>query len=82
MRVFTLAKKNGEREAYRYGHLETCDHFHDSFVYRNDSPKSLNETEVYLLLGVPVVLSDKLTCLDFCAAKGNPLVAYRWGGES
>jgi hypothetical protein len=36
----------------------------------------------YWLSGVPTVLSDKLACLDFSAAKGNPLVAYRWDGES
>jgi hypothetical protein len=31
---------------------------------------------------IPAVLSGKLACLDFSAAKGNPLVAYRWDGES
>lgn len=31
--------------------------------------------------GVPKCESPKLACLDYSAAKGGPLVAYRWDGE-
>ncbi len=31
--------------------------------------------------GHPVIESEKLACLDWSAAKGGPLVAYRWDGE-
>lgn len=32
--------------------------------------------------GHPVVESPKLACLDWSAAQGGPLVAYRWSGET
>lgn len=32
--------------------------------------------------GMPVLESEKLACLDWSVAKGGPLVAYRWDGES
>jgi hypothetical protein len=32
--------------------------------------------------GHPVIESPKLACLDWSAARGGPLVAYRWDGES
>lgn len=32
--------------------------------------------------GVPLIESPKLACLDWSAARGGPLVAYRWDGES
>lgn len=35
----------------------------------------------YWLSGVPELLSDKVTCVDFSVAKGGRLVAYRWDGE-
>lgn len=35
----------------------------------------------YWLHGEPVVLGDKLACLDYSVAKNGPLVAYRWEGE-
>ncbi len=36
----------------------------------------------YWFNGRPVVQTPKLACLDWSAAKGGPLVAYRWDGES
>lgn len=35
----------------------------------------------YWLYGEPVVLGDKLACLDYSVARNGPLVAYRWDGE-
>lgn len=32
--------------------------------------------------GHPVIESTKLACLDWSAARGGPLVAYRWDGET
>lgn len=32
--------------------------------------------------GRPKIESPKLACLDWSAAKGGPLVAYRWDGET
>jgi Calcineurin-like phosphoesterase len=32
--------------------------------------------------GHPVIESPKLACLDWSAARGGPLVAYRWDGET
>lgn len=32
--------------------------------------------------GEPVIESPKLACLDWSAARGGPLVGYRWDGES
>lgn len=36
----------------------------------------------YWMTGRPTVLSDKVACVDYSAGKGDPLVAYRWDGES
>jgi hypothetical protein len=36
----------------------------------------------YWFSGVPQVISAKFACLDYSVAKGGPLVAYRWDGES
>lgn len=36
----------------------------------------------YWFTGRPVMLNEKIACLDYGAAKGGPLVAYRWRGES
>lgn len=36
----------------------------------------------YWMKGAPVLQSAKLACLDWSAAKGGPLVAYRWDGEA
>lgn len=35
----------------------------------------------YWLSGTPVLLSDKVACVDYSVAKGGRLVAYRWDGE-
>lgn len=35
----------------------------------------------YWLTGTPMLLSDKVACLDYSVAKGGKLVAYRWEGE-
>ena len=36
----------------------------------------------YWLTGKPTLLTPKLACVDWSAAKHGPLVAYRWDGES
>jgi len=36
----------------------------------------------YWFTGQPQVLSPRLACLDYSAARDGPLVAYRWDGES
>ncbi|MDR2688640.1 MAG: metallophosphoesterase [Azoarcus sp.] len=36
----------------------------------------------YWLTGTPVLLSDRVACVDFSVAKGGKLVAYRWDGET
>jgi hypothetical protein len=36
----------------------------------------------YWMTGTPTVLSDKVACVDYSAGKGDPLIAYRWDGES
>jgi len=36
----------------------------------------------YWFTGDPQVISPKFACLDYSVAKGGPLVAYRWDGES
>jgi hypothetical protein len=36
----------------------------------------------YGLTGNPTTLSPRLACVDYSAAHGGPLVAYRWDGES
>jgi hypothetical protein len=36
----------------------------------------------YWLTGVPAVRSNRFACLDYSVAKGGPLMAYRWDGES
>ena len=35
----------------------------------------------YWFTGVPKTISDSVACVDYSAAKGGPLVAYRWEGE-
>jgi len=35
----------------------------------------------YWMQGVPSLMSPKVACLDWSAAKDGPLVAYRWQGE-
>jgi hypothetical protein len=36
----------------------------------------------YWMTGTPTLLSDKVACVDYSAGKGDPLVAYRWDGET
>ena len=36
----------------------------------------------YWFTGKPQVISKEFACLDYSVAKGGPLVAYRWDGES
>jgi hypothetical protein len=36
----------------------------------------------YWMTGAPAPLSPKVACVDYSAAKGGPLVAYRWDGET
>lgn len=36
----------------------------------------------YWMTGSPTVLAPNLACVDYSAAKGGPLVAYRWDGET
>ena len=36
----------------------------------------------YWFTGKPEVISPKFACLDYSIASGDPLVAYRWDGES
>lgn len=35
----------------------------------------------YWMTGTPRLLSPMVACVDYSAAKGGPLVAYRWDGE-
>jgi hypothetical protein len=35
----------------------------------------------YWMTGVPRLQSPMMACVDYSAAKGGPLVAYRWSGE-
>jgi hypothetical protein len=35
----------------------------------------------YWFTGTPQVISPKFACVDYCAAKDGPPVAYRWDGE-
>ncbi len=35
----------------------------------------------YWFSGTPAVISQTFACLDYSAARGGPLVAYRWDGE-
>ncbi|MDR2789110.1 MAG: metallophosphoesterase [Candidatus Accumulibacter sp.] len=35
----------------------------------------------YWLTGEPILLSDKIACVDFSVANGGRLAAYRWDGE-
>ena len=36
----------------------------------------------YWFTGAPTVISPRFACLDWSVAKGGPLVAYRWDGET
>jgi hypothetical protein len=36
----------------------------------------------YWFSGTPEVISPQFACLDYSVAKGGPLVAYRWDGET
>jgi hypothetical protein len=36
----------------------------------------------YWFTGTPSVISPRFACLDYSVAKGGPLVAYRWDGET
>jgi hypothetical protein len=36
----------------------------------------------YWFTGTPAVISPRVACVDYSAAKDGPLVAYRWDGES
>jgi hypothetical protein len=36
----------------------------------------------YWFSGTPQVISPRFACLDYSVAKGGPLVAYRWDGET
>jgi len=36
----------------------------------------------YWFKGRPQVISERFACIDFSVAKGGPLVAYRWDGET
>lgn len=36
----------------------------------------------YWFSGTPKVISQRFACLDYSVAKGGPLVAYRWDGET
>jgi hypothetical protein len=36
----------------------------------------------YWFSGKPAVISPQFACLDYSVAKGGPLVAYRWDGET
>jgi hypothetical protein len=36
----------------------------------------------YWFTGEPDVISERFACLDWSVAKGGPLVAYRWDGET
>lgn len=53
-------------------------------------PESFNRTPIagtpifighHWFKGLPTIESGKLACLDWSAAAGGPLVAYRWDGE-
>ena len=35
----------------------------------------------YWMTGHPGLQSPRVACVDYSAAKGGPLVAYRWDGE-
>lgn len=47
--------------------------------YSDDKPLFIGH---YWLVGEPAPLTPKLACLDYSAAKGGALCAYRWQGES
>jgi len=36
----------------------------------------------YWMKGVPAVQAPRVACVDYSVAKGGPMVAYRWDGES
>ena len=43
--------------------------------YADDVPLIVGH---YWRTGEPAVITDKIACVDYSAAKGGPLVAYRW----
>ena len=47
--------------------------------YADDVPVIVGH---YWRTGTPTVISTKVACVDYSAAKGGPLVAYRWSGET
>ncbi len=48
------------------------------FGYVDDRPVFIGH---YWMQGVPDVLAPNVTCVDYSAGRGDPLVAYRWQGE-
>jgi hypothetical protein len=48
--------------------------------HRYDGPPVL--FGLYWFSGTPEVISGQFACLDYSVAKGGPLVAYRWDGET
>ena len=47
--------------------------------YRSATPVIVGH---YWFRGDPAPCSAKVACVDYSAAKGGPLVAYRWSGET
>ena len=49
------------------------------FGYADDRPVFIGH---YWMQGAPQVLAPQVACVDYSAGRGDPLVAYRWQGES
>jgi hypothetical protein len=49
------------------------------FGYADDRPVFIGH---YWMQGVPQILAPQVACVDYSAGRGEPLVAYRWQGES
>lgn len=49
------------------------------FGYQDDKPAFFGH---YWLPREPEVLMPQVACVDYCAGRGEPLVAYRWQGEN
>jgi hypothetical protein len=52
---------------------------HARIGYSADKPLFVGH---YWLMGEPKPLSAKVACVDYSAARGGPLCAYRWEGET
>jgi hypothetical protein len=49
------------------------------FGYEADKPVLVGH---YWMRGTPDILAPRVACVDYSAGRGEPLVAYRWDGET